>query len=277
MTRTSASLSTFARSAVGALVLSAAGCTAGVFVPIGDNVDGSTDAGGSSGSGSSGSGSSGSGSSGSGSSGSGSSGSGAGSCCPTGWEAYSCTYADGGAGFACHDPAKGCASTTTCGGGCDPVATGDCGGSGPGDASSSSGSDSSSPDGGSCCPAGWSMYSCNDSDGGAGLACHDPARGCASSLTCGMGCDAVVTGRCGDSDGGDGGSCQTNTDCGADALCVAFVTTVGPTSTTKRTCHTNPCGQTTLSCSCAASLCSGFGLGECSVSGPQLTCNNGGA
>lgn len=52
-------------------------------------------------------------------------------------------------------------------------------------------------DGGACCPAGWDLYSCTYPDGGAGSACHNPQLGCASSLTCGQGCDHVVTGRCG--------------------------------------------------------------------------------
>jgi hypothetical protein len=50
--------------------------------------------------------------------------------------------------------------------------------------------------GGKCCPVGWMMYGCTYPDGGAGLACHNPALGCASSMTCGEGCDTVVTGRC---------------------------------------------------------------------------------
>jgi hypothetical protein len=48
-----------------------------------------------------------------------------------------------------------------------------------------------------CCPADFLMYACTYADGQAGLACHNPAMGCASSLTCGQGCDPVVTGRCG--------------------------------------------------------------------------------
>jgi hypothetical protein len=48
-----------------------------------------------------------------------------------------------------------------------------------------------------CCPVGFDMYACTEADGGQGLACHNPAKGCASSLTCGQGCDPVVTGRCG--------------------------------------------------------------------------------
>ena len=53
-------------------------------------------------------------------------------------------------------------------------------------------------DGGlSCCPEGWSMYDCAWPDGGKGLACHNPAMGCASSMTCGQGCDKVVSGVCG--------------------------------------------------------------------------------
>ncbi len=48
-----------------------------------------------------------------------------------------------------------------------------------------------------CCPANWNLYSCTYPDGKGGLACHNPAMGCASSSICGQGCDAVVTGRCG--------------------------------------------------------------------------------
>jgi hypothetical protein len=51
-------------------------------------------------------------------------------------------------------------------------------------------------DGGACCPAGWDLYACTFPDGGAGQACHNPQLGCASSLTCGQGCDGVVSGRC---------------------------------------------------------------------------------
>jgi hypothetical protein len=47
-----------------------------------------------------------------------------------------------------------------------------------------------------CCPASWDMYSCKEENGSAGLNCHNPLLGCASSLTCGGGCDFEVTGRC---------------------------------------------------------------------------------
>ena len=53
-------------------------------------------------------------------------------------------------------------------------------------------------DGAACCPAGWGLYSCTYPDGGGGLACHNPALGCASSFTCGDGCDFVVEGACDD-------------------------------------------------------------------------------
>lgn len=56
-----------------------------------------------------------------------------------------------------------------------------------------------SPDAGACCPTAWNLYSCTYQDGGEGFACHNPALGCASSTTCGQGCDSIVTGRC---DGG---------------------------------------------------------------------------
>lgn len=58
-------------------------------------------------------------------------------------------------------------------------------------------------DAGDCCPAGYDLYACTFPDGGAGQACHNPQLGCASSTTCGMGCDPVVTGRCGGGGGGD--------------------------------------------------------------------------
>jgi hypothetical protein len=48
-----------------------------------------------------------------------------------------------------------------------------------------------------CCPSEWSMYGCLYLDGGSGLACHNPAMGCASSNVCGQGCDKVVSRRCG--------------------------------------------------------------------------------
>jgi len=47
-----------------------------------------------------------------------------------------------------------------------------------------------------CCPVGWNMYRCNEENGGTGFNCHNPALGCASSLTCGAGCDLEVSGRC---------------------------------------------------------------------------------
>jgi hypothetical protein len=51
-------------------------------------------------------------------------------------------------------------------------------------------------DAGACCPATWGLYMCNEPDGGVGLACHNPELACASSATCGLGCDRVVTGAC---------------------------------------------------------------------------------
>jgi hypothetical protein len=49
----------------------------------------------------------------------------------------------------------------------------------------------------SCCPSGWSMYSCTYPSGTNGLQCHNPSQGCASSSVCGQSCDAIVSGRCG--------------------------------------------------------------------------------
>ncbi len=54
-----------------------------------------------------------------------------------------------------------------------------------------------SPDAGlACCPAGFTLYGCQEQDGAPGLACHNPALGCASSKMCGQGCDPQVSGRC---------------------------------------------------------------------------------
>jgi hypothetical protein len=53
-------------------------------------------------------------------------------------------------------------------------------------------------DAGACCPTGWLLYACTYTDGGAGSNCHNPALGCASSSTCGAGCDFAVAGRCTD-------------------------------------------------------------------------------
>ncbi len=53
------------------------------------------------------------------------------------------------------------------------------------------------PDGGlGCCPVGFDLYACQEPNGGSGYACHNPALGCASSETCGQGCDPQVSGRC---------------------------------------------------------------------------------
>ncbi len=133
-------------------------------------------------------------------------------CCPAGRDFYACAFPDGGSGFACHNSNMGCASSMTCGQGCDEVVTGRCGGSSVGTEDGGSGGPET------CCPAGWDLYSCTFTDGGSGQACHNPELGCASSSTCGEGCDQVVTGRC-ESDGGtsgDGGSAglQWYTTCG---------------------------------------------------------------
>jgi len=54
-----------------------------------------------------------------------------------------------------------------------------------------------SPDtAGACCPTGFLLYDCQQPDGHPGMACHNPALGCASSTVCGQGCDPQVVGRC---------------------------------------------------------------------------------
>jgi hypothetical protein len=150
--RIPSSLSYASLAAVGAL-LTAAGCSGGQFA-VGQESDGGGSGANSGSSGSSAGSASGSGSgsasgstsgsttgsasgstsgslsgSASGSASGSTSGSGgvdAGTCCPSGWQSHSCVYPDGGEGTACHDPAMGCASSLTCGVGCDPVATGSC-------------------------------------------------------------------------------------------------------------------------------------------------------
>ena len=65
------------------------------------------------------------------------------------------------------------------------------------DASSDSSPTTANPDAGlACCPVGFDLYACQPPGGGAGFACHNPAMGCASSQTCGQGCDPQVSGRC---------------------------------------------------------------------------------
>jgi hypothetical protein len=80
-----------------------------------------------------------------------------------------------------------------------------------GGASDAGTTDAGTTDGGDCCPANYDMYACTNPNGSQGLACHNPAMGCASSTTCGQGCDPVVTGRCGVS----GSGLQWYTTCGA--------------------------------------------------------------
>lgn len=47
-----------------------------------------------------------------------------------------------------------------------------------------------------CCPTGWTMYSCQEENGGSGFNCHNPQTGCPSSSICGQGCDMEVSGVC---------------------------------------------------------------------------------
>jgi hypothetical protein len=130
-----------------------------------------------------------------------------------------------GAGTACIAPAcasqgrytaKMCAYAQTSGGGgapfCNAVQTPTCATIDfdwppPGGSATVTGMLDETGDGGSsdspsdveeraCCPAGWLLYGCAYADGATGQACHNPALGCASSTTCGEGCDRVVSGRC---------------------------------------------------------------------------------
>lgn len=79
-------------------------------------------------------------------------------------------------------------------------------------------------------------------------------------------CTSVVT---------TGSNCATDGDCGTGEICVAFVTNLGPTSTTTLSCRGNTCGASPLSCACAGSICTGFFSGICTVNGARLSCDDG--
>lgn len=111
-------------------------------------------------------------------------------CAPAGrYAAKMCVYAE----------AQGAASS----GACSPTDTPTCATVGfdwpPRDAGAATveGRVGAVADGGlGCCPAGYFLYDCTFADGSPGRACHDPRLGCASSTTCGEGCDPPVTGAC---------------------------------------------------------------------------------
>jgi hypothetical protein len=143
--------------------------------------------------------------------------------------------------------------------------------------SSSTSTSGSQSDGGACCPANYDLYSCTFPDGGSGFACHNPAMGCASSLTCGQGCDPVVTDRCGGhSDAGSDGGPTTlqwwNT-CG-DPVCRLPDPDAGPLTDDAGTacpavgtaCTTSgeACGSRNASVNCGA-------IEECSATDPTMS------
>jgi len=73
----------------------------------------------------------------------------------------------------------------------------------------------------------------------------------------------------------DAGSlCTTDSDCPGQ-VCVTYVTHAGPTTSIKGECRANPCNNVTASCGCGSSLCTAAGFPLCSVSGTQLTCDDG--
>jgi hypothetical protein len=78
----------------------------------------------------------------------------------------------------------------------------------------------------------------------------------------------------GDADAAASTNCLANSDCGNGRLCVAFVTNVGPMSTTTRQCRPNPCAAAQLSCSCAGTLCSAP-TSICAVQGDRVICDDG--
>jgi len=70
-------------------------------------------------------------------------------------------------------------------------------------------------------------------------------------------------------------TCVATRDCAVGQICVTFASGL-PSSPARHECRSNPCGAAeALSCTCAASVCSGFGTGLCSASGSDLTCSDG--
>jgi hypothetical protein len=103
--------------------------------------------------------------------------------CQNGQPYCDVTTADAGLACACPNGETSCTIT------CPDGTQGDCSNGVP--------TCGGTVDAGNCCPAGWNLYACTYPDGGSGQACHNPQLGCASSTTCGQGCDQVVSGRCG--------------------------------------------------------------------------------
>lgn len=112
--------------------------------------------------------------------------------------------------------------------------------------------------GGNCCPAGYDLYSCTFPDGGAGQACHNPQLGCASSTTCGQGCDPVVTGRCGGGGTDSGTTLQWYTTCG-------YPTCMGPGDGGDVTDSGAACPTEGTPCSVAGTMCGTASQANCGV------------
>jgi hypothetical protein len=114
-----------------------------------------------------------------------------------------------------------------------------------------------------CCPVGWTMYACTEENGSSGMNCHNPALACASSLTCGGGCDFEVTGACPASDAGP--------DASADAAVEACIPLTLAQACGSMTCGTAPdgcggtiaCGTCTAGEPCTVPSCLGGTAGLC--------------
>jgi hypothetical protein len=182
-----------------------------------------------------------------------------------------CDITAGEAGYACACPN----GQSTCSITCPDGSQGECTGGQP----VCAGLVDAGNDAGQCCPAGWDLYSCTYPNGTKGQACHNPQMGCASSLTCGQGCDPVVTGTCGG--GVDAGPalqwfttcgypvCQNNLDGGdfddAGAACPAEGTPCSQAGATCGTAAASNCGVTLV---CASQDPKG-GVGGCPISSRQ--------
>jgi hypothetical protein len=70
-------------------------------------------------------------------------------------------------------------------------------------------------------------------------------------------------------------ACVATRDCAVGQICVTFASGL-PNAAARQECRSNPCGAgETPTCTCAATVCSGFGAGLCSANGSDLTCRDG--
>jgi hypothetical protein len=70
-------------------------------------------------------------------------------------------------------------------------------------------------------------------------------------------------------------NCVATKDCAVGQICVTYASGL-PSAPVRRECRSNPCGMTdATTCTCAGSVCKGFGIGSCSIKGTDVTCSDG--